>query len=73
MGTNTNKKAIVLLSGGLDPTTTLAIARSEGYNPYAITFKYGQRHDAEIAAARRVAAQFDVRLESEVRIVGEAS
>ena len=60
MGTSTAKKAIVLLSGGLDSTTTLAIARSEGYTPYAITFKYGQRHEAEIAAARRVAAQFDV-------------
>ncbi len=60
MGTSANKKAIVLLSGGLDSTTTLAIAQSEGYTPYAITFKYGQRHDAEIAAARRVAAQFDV-------------
>ncbi len=60
MGTSTAKKAIVLLSGGLDSTTTLAIARSQGYTPYAITFKYGQRHEAEIAAARQVAAQFDV-------------
>ena len=60
MGTSADMKAIVLLSGGLDSSTTLAIARSEGYTPYAITFKYGQRHEAEIAAARKVASQFGV-------------
>jgi 7-cyano-7-deazaguanine synthase len=49
-------KAVVLLSGGLDSATTLAIARSEGFDPYALTFRYGQRHDVEIEAARRVAA-----------------
>jgi 7-cyano-7-deazaguanine synthase len=54
------KKAVVLLSGGLDSTTTLAIARDEGYTPYALTFRYGQRHAAEIAAARRVAERFSV-------------
>jgi 7-cyano-7-deazaguanine synthase len=53
-------KAVVLLSGGLDSTTTLAIAKSEGYEPYALTFRYGQRHDVEIAAARRVALQIGV-------------
>lgn len=49
------KKAVVLLSGGLDSTTTLAIARSEGFQAFALTFRYGQRHTAEIEAARRVA------------------
>jgi 7-cyano-7-deazaguanine synthase len=49
------KKAVVLLSGGLDSTTCLAIAKSEGFEPYAITFRYGQRHSAEIEAARRTA------------------
>ncbi len=48
-------KAVVLLSGGLDSTTTLAIARDEGFAPHTLTFRYGQRHEAEIDAARRVA------------------
>ena len=53
-------KAVALLSGGLDSTTTLAIARSEGFALYALTFRYGQRHDVEIEAARRVAAALGV-------------
>ncbi|MEP6778953.1 MAG: 7-cyano-7-deazaguanine synthase QueC [Gemmatimonadaceae bacterium] len=52
---NTNRRAIVLLSGGLDSATALAVARAEGYEPYAMTFRYGQRHSAEIEAAKRVA------------------
>lgn len=56
----TDKKAVVLLSGGLDSTTTLAIAKSEGFTPYALTFRYGQRHSAEIDAAQRVAARIGV-------------
>lgn len=48
-------KAVVLLSGGLDSTTTLAIARSEGFDVHALSFRYGQRHLAELDAARRVA------------------
>lgn len=52
--------AVVLLSGGLDSATTLAIAKASGYRPHAITFRYGQRHDAEIDAARRVAATLGV-------------
>lgn len=48
------KKAVVLLSGGLDSATCLAIARNQGYECYAITFEYGQRHDSELAAAQRV-------------------
>ena len=49
-------RAVVLLSGGLDSTTTLAIARSEGYECYALSFEYGQRHARELRAARQVAA-----------------
>lgn len=58
--TETYKKAVVLLSGGLDSTTTLAIAKSEGFTPYALTFRYGQRHSAEIEAAQHVAARIGV-------------
>jgi len=49
-------KAVVLLSGGLDSATVLAIARRDGYAPYALSFSYGQRHVFELQAARRVAA-----------------
>ncbi len=52
--------AVVLLSGGLDSATVLAIAISEGYRPYALSFRYGQRHDVEIAAARKVAEAMKV-------------
>jgi 7-cyano-7-deazaguanine synthase len=48
-------KAIVLLSGGLDSTTTLAVAKRDGHQPFAMTFRYGQRHEIEVDAARRVA------------------
>jgi 7-cyano-7-deazaguanine synthase len=49
------KRAVILLSGGLDSTTTLAIAKDEGYEPYALSFRYGQRHSVELDAAKRVA------------------
>jgi 7-cyano-7-deazaguanine synthase len=49
------KRAVVLLSGGVDSTTTLAVARQRGFATYALTFRYGQRHTAEVEAARRVA------------------
>ncbi len=49
--------AIVLLSGGLDSATTLAVARERGFTTYALSVHYGQRHSAELAAAARVAAQ----------------
>ena len=49
-------KAVVLLSGGLDSATTLAIARSEGYTCYCLSLDYGQRHRSELEAAQRVAA-----------------
>ena len=48
-------KAVVPLSGGLDSATSLAIARNEGFASFAVTFRYGQRHKAEIDAARRTA------------------
>jgi 7-cyano-7-deazaguanine synthase len=54
------KRAVVLLSGGLDSATVLAIARSEGYELYALSFSYGQRHIVELDAARRVAASIGV-------------
>ncbi len=55
MPTQLNKKAVVLLSGGLDSATTLAYAVSKGYECQAITFDYGQRHKVEIKAAKKVA------------------
>ena len=55
-----NKKAIILLSGGLDSATTLAIAQSEGFGCYALSFSYGQRHNSELAAASKVAQRFNV-------------
>lgn len=54
------RPAVVLLSGGLDSTTVLAVARREGFTPYAMTFRYGQRHAVEIEAARRVASAHGV-------------
>jgi 7-cyano-7-deazaguanine synthase len=54
------KPAVVLLSGGLDSATTLAIAKAQGFIPAALTFRYGQRHAVEIDAARRVALAIGV-------------
>lgn len=56
----TGKPAVVLLSGGLDSTTVLAIAQEEGYTPYALSFRYGQRHSIELESARRVAEAFRI-------------
>ena len=53
--------AVILLSGGLDSATTAAIARSQGFELYALSFDYGQRHRGELAAARRVGESFQVR------------
>lgn len=55
-----DKKAIVLSSGGIDSTTAMAVARSEGYALYSLTCNYGQRHACELEAAGRVAAYFAV-------------
>ena len=55
-----SKKAVVLLSGGLDSATTLAIAAGRGFAPCAMSFRYGQRHSCELEAAQKVAAAFGV-------------
>ena len=55
-----NRPAVVLLSGGLDSTTVLAVAKRDGYTPHAMTFRYGQRHSVEIDAAKRVATAHGV-------------
>jgi 7-cyano-7-deazaguanine synthase len=55
-----NKKAVVLLSGGLDSATILAIARNEGFRLFALTFEYGQRHHHEIDAAKKIATSLGV-------------
>jgi 7-cyano-7-deazaguanine synthase len=52
--------AVILLSGGLDSTTVLAIAKAQGYAPYALSFRYGQRHEQELRAAEAVVARMGV-------------
>ncbi|RME73821.1 MAG: 7-cyano-7-deazaguanine synthase QueC [Planctomycetota bacterium] len=54
------KTAVILLSGGLDSTTVLAIAKSEGFEPWCITFRYGQRHQFEIESAKKIAKVMNV-------------
>lgn len=61
-------KAVVLVSGGLDSATTLAIARRDGYACYALSVRYGQRHDAELVAARRVAATLGAVAHKEIAV-----
>lgn len=69
--------AVVLLSGGLDSTTVLAIAKSRGFDPYALSFRYGQRHAVELEAARRVATAIGVErhvvAEIDLRVFGGSS
>ena len=55
------KKAVILLSGGLDSTTCLAIAKSKNYSLYALSFRYGQRHEFEIGAAKKCARIYNVK------------
>lgn len=58
MSIKSRKKAVILLSGGLDSATVLAIAKAEGYECYTISFDYGQRHRAELVAAKEISEQF---------------
>ena len=55
------KKAVVLLSGGIDSTTTLAIAKSQGYDVHAMSFRYGQRHSLELERAAQIAEKMGVK------------
>lgn len=55
------RRAVVLLSGGLDSTTVLAIAKAEGYEAYALSFSYGQRHSWELECARKIASNAGVK------------
>ena len=64
---STLRRAVVLLSGGLDSATVLALAREQGFEVYALSVHYGQRHSAELAAAARIAAALGAR---EHRVVG---
>ena len=56
-----NPRAVILLSGGLDSATVLAIAQRQGFDCYAISFRYGQRHQVELDCARRIAERMTVR------------
>jgi 7-cyano-7-deazaguanine synthase len=58
MQEGSGKRAIVLLSGGLDSSTALAITVEQGYTPYALSFRYGQRHERELAAAQAIGRHF---------------
>ncbi|OYV28098.1 MAG: 7-cyano-7-deazaguanine synthase QueC, partial [Halothiobacillus sp. 20-54-6] len=61
-------KAVVLLSGGLDSATVSAIAQSEGFQVYAVSFDYGQRHKVELDAANRVARQLGIKHHKTIHI-----
>ena len=63
-----SKKAVVLLSGGLDSTTILAMARDEGYETYTMSFRYGQRHEIELRCAKNVATALGVQQHTVVDI-----
>lgn len=62
------KKAVILLSGGLDSTTTLALAHAEGYELHALAFDYGQRHQREVLAASAVAQYYHVIQQQTIKI-----
>jgi len=62
------KKAVVLLSGGIDSATCCALARRDGFEVYAMSFSYGQRHRVELEAAERIAAAFGVQHHSIVNV-----
>jgi 7-cyano-7-deazaguanine synthase len=70
-------KAVVLLSGGLDSTTTLALAIKAGFAPYALSFRYGQRHTVEVEAAQRIARHMGARdhkiVDIDLRLFGNSA
>jgi 7-cyano-7-deazaguanine synthase len=66
--TNLNQKAVVLLSGGMDSSTVLAMAQQQGFACHALSFRYGQRHHVELGAARRVAERAQVAAHQVVEI-----
>jgi len=72
--TDCQKKAVVLLSGGIDSTTTLAIAKKMGFTIYALSFRYGQRHQIELEAAVSIAHDFSVAkhliVDIDLRLIG---
>ena len=63
-----NNKAVILLSGGLDSTTCLAIAKKQGFDLNALTFNYGQRHDFELKSAQKIVDQFQIENHSVIDI-----
>ena len=63
-----SNKAVILLSGGLDSTTCLAIAKHQGFNLNALTFNYGQRHDFELKSAQKIVDHFKIKNHSVVNI-----
>ena len=63
-----SNKAVILLSGGLDSTTCLAIAKHQGFDLNALTFNYGQRHDFELSSAQKVVDHFQIKNHSVVNI-----
>ncbi len=67
-----DKSAIILLSGGLDSITVLALAKQQGYKCYALSFDYGQRHNAELSAAKTIARHYGV-IEHKIMPLGLAS
>ena len=65
-----NQKAVVLLSGGLDSATVLAMAKAEGYECHALSVAYGQRHSAELLAAERVARRLGAESHKQIHTTG---
>ena len=63
-----SNKAVILLSGGLDSTTCLAIAKNQGFELYTLTFNYGQRHDFELKSAQKIVDNFQIKNHSIVNI-----